>query len=103
MNEKAACLDPKRPQPPNTAWVNTRSPGGAVSDRRGTWSRHWFGSEYDPRCLLCLELGSVCEVASGRAEQETGGGLGGAEALQELRLGAAVVDVRPGEGRLSAV
>src|SRR5215211_4209457 len=28
------------------------------------WSKHWYGSEFDPRCRDCRELGSACEAAT---------------------------------------
>lgn len=28
-----------------------------------TWSRHWYGTEFDARCGACRERGSACDVA----------------------------------------
>jgi hypothetical protein len=63
-------LSPSRPIPPKPKppvspelW-GPRDPDPDNSIER--WSRHWSGSEYNPRCPACVARDSACDEALGR-------------------------------------
>jgi hypothetical protein len=49
-------------RPPRFGGLPDPDPGNTVE----RWSRHWSGSEFNPRCPACRERGSACDVARER-------------------------------------
>src|SRR4051794_29920553 len=76
-------------------WPRDPNPGNLVT----TWSRHWSGDAFDPRCPACRAAGAACADATPGNNERRHGGMSATKPLSPARALNGAGDSAAGELR----